>query len=200
MVKPKWGSGGVAGSQWKLTHAGQQALKAELQTNNIVVNSGFIDALEQCVRGYIASKELDIQRANKQEVNAALSQISSTANKLTDMLGKVDDLTRAIIKTRMRNTILPAMPIADLRKYIETLACLTADKAQVKSNIKIARLLFCKQLARAFRDHLNIEPTTTQYGMFENVAATILAAIEKSDMPDLHATIRTALSGSNKST
>ncbi len=202
MVKPKWGAGGVAGSQWQLSdmrNDDRQSLYDELKVNNIEATKGFIVAVEQCVRGYIASKELDAQRANKQEVNAALQQISSTANKLAGMLGKVDDRTRAIIRTRMRNTILPAMPIDDLRKYIETLSCLTADSAQVKSNIKTARLFFCKQLASAFRQHLNVEPTTTEGGMFENVAATILGTVEGGDPPDLHKYICEALSGGNKS-
>jgi len=195
MKKPKWGTGGVVYRRYTLDPDTKEQIKTELMKAQLPATTAFMTAIESCASAYLASKELDDQRANKQQVNAALQQISKASEKLATMLHNVDDLTRAVIRTRQRNTVLPNLPIADLEKYVTTLACLCADKSKIKSKIKTARLFFCTSMAKVFGHNLKVKPTTTRGGLFENICIEILTDVEGAEVQDIHDSVVVALTG-----
>lgn len=192
-----WGATGVGDYQpVKLSSNLKEHVETELRSRGI--NSSSLDAFFETIgKGieFFKSNQRLAEESKPSRVRQNLKAAISAALKLNGRINDLDGNSRRLLSRVAKDGVFSVYE--DLGRVI---AKLTRTK-QLASSYPTAgrldennRVFLAADVAKAIRDHLGEEPTTTKEGLFESILGMALKEATGKDFTALHELVRKSLS------
>lgn len=197
MKKSDWGPTGVARTNHGLSRDTQLYLReiaGSWREDNSDIDV-FVEEVDFAVRVYHGMR--DVREVSlPANVREELDQIYGTATKLGKQFGKIGQYSRNLMGIEETETFSNNISqiVQILFKARQKAAELPKGGGRLPDDPKT---LLAAQIAHAFRIHMDIEPTSTRSGPFEEILVPVLEAIDpkpgKDTDPSVHDLILKAL-------